>query len=512
MSFANAFRRVLAPADRLVAALTDPARRERTAALVLVAYAAVWALYGAFAKGSQDLHYDMGEVVGWSRELDWGYAKHPPLAAWLVRAWFTVFPLADWSYYLFAMAIATLGLWIAWRLAEDYLDAEKRVLGLALLTFIPFFNFHALKFNANAVLIPVWAATTWWFLRSFETRSVNYAALAGLAAGAAMLGKYWSVMLLAGLAIAALADPRRREYFRSAAPWVTVAAGAIVLAPHAIWLAAGGFEPFWYAGVSHATQSRWEALGSGLGYIGGALGYAAVPILVALAVTLPGRAALADTAWPTEPARRTVLLAFILPIVLPAVAAIAARSEVVSIWAMPAMTLLPVVLLSSPLVKFPRRALVNVTAIAVAFPLLLALVSPVIAYVIHQRGVPKSQEHYQQLAAAIDKAWHDATGKPLRFVGGDPVLAFGTVFYLADRPRVFAEFDDRAKPATDPAEVARDGIAMACMAADRVCAAMLRPREATSGAVHRSEVEIVRRYLGVNGPPQRYLIVIVPPK
>ncbi|HVX92096.1 MAG TPA: hypothetical protein VG985_02620, partial [Xanthobacteraceae bacterium] len=64
-------------------ALTDPRRRERTAFLCLAAYTVLWALYGAIAKSSQDIHFDMGEMVAWSRELDWGTPKHPPLGAWL---------------------------------------------------------------------------------------------------------------------------------------------------------------------------------------------------------------------------------------------------------------------------------------------------------------------------------------------------------------------------------------------------------------------------------------------
>ena len=248
-------RRLLAPIDWLVSALVDLSRRERTAAIVLVAYAALWALYGAIAKSSQDLHFDMGEAIAWSREPSWGYRKHPPLSAWVVKAWFTVIPFADWSYYLLAMISATLGLWIAWKLAADYLDAEKRVVGLAMLMLIPFFNFHALKFNANTVLIPIWAATTWWFLRSFETRNLVWAALAGLGAAGAMLGQYWSVVLLAALGIGALSDPRRSVYFRSAAPWVTVAVGLAVLAPHLHWLLTSShFAPFDYAlGLHQAT-------------------------------------------------------------------------------------------------------------------------------------------------------------------------------------------------------------------------------------------------------------------
>ena len=67
-----------------------------------------------------------------------------------------------------------------------------------------------------------------------RTRSLLWAALAGLAAAGTMYGKYWSVFLLAGLALAALIDARRVAYFRSAAPWVTIIVGGAVLAPHLV--------------------------------------------------------------------------------------------------------------------------------------------------------------------------------------------------------------------------------------------------------------------------------------
>ena len=76
-----------------------------------------------------------------AQELAFGHAKHPPLVPAVVAAWFTVFPVADWAYYLLAVTTAALALWIAWRLSERFLDGEKRVVGLALLTLVPFFNF-----------------------------------------------------------------------------------------------------------------------------------------------------------------------------------------------------------------------------------------------------------------------------------------------------------------------------------------------------------------------------------
>src|SRR5947209_8080318 len=86
---------------RLFDALTNPLRRERTAAACIIGFVAAWTLYALIAKGSQDIHQDVGELVGWSREPGLGY-KHPPLGAWVVTFWFSVFPRADWAAYLLA--------------------------------------------------------------------------------------------------------------------------------------------------------------------------------------------------------------------------------------------------------------------------------------------------------------------------------------------------------------------------------------------------------------------------
>ena len=68
--------RLTQPLERMLDALTDPARRERAVVWLLTAYCAVWSLYGALAKGSQDIHFDMGEMVAWSREAGIGTPKN----------------------------------------------------------------------------------------------------------------------------------------------------------------------------------------------------------------------------------------------------------------------------------------------------------------------------------------------------------------------------------------------------------------------------------------------------
>lgn len=307
--------------ERLFDAVIDPARREGAMALLLCGYAAAWWLYAVISNSSRDIHFDMGEMFAWSHRVTLGTLKHPPLGAWLVRTWFSVMPTRAWAYYLFAVISATVALWIAWRISARYLTAEKRVVGLVLLTFVPFYNFHALKFNANAVLIPFWALTTWFFLRSFDTRRAGWAVLAGAGAAAAMLGKYWSIFLLAGFAIAALTDSRRSAYLRSPAPWVTVAVFTLLFAPHLVWVVAHNLAPFHYALAKHSSTFV-NAIGSSFIFIVGTLGYIAAPIVFTLIAGRPGMTALKDTLWPAEAERRMIVIAFAAPFLLSALTGI----------------------------------------------------------------------------------------------------------------------------------------------------------------------------------------------
>jgi Dolichyl-phosphate-mannose-protein mannosyltransferase len=496
----------LAAVARLHAALTDPARRERNVLVALAAYALVWTAYGTIAKSSQGLHPDMTELIAWSRDLAWGF-KHPPLAAAIVRLWFEVFPLAEWSYYLLAMLMPAIALWIAWRLSADYLDNEKRVVGLALLMLVPFFNFHALKYNVNTVLLPLWAATTFWFLRSYRTRGTLYAALAGLGAAGCMLGKYWSVFLLAGLALAALIDARRTRYFRSPAPWISVAVGLVVLAPHLFWLYQNHFESFGYAMHVHGAKPFVTTASGVLGYLAGSLGYVAVPLIVVFALARPGGTAIADMVWPADADRRLAAAAFWGPLLLPAVAALASGTEITSLWSMSAWTLLPVMLLSSPAITLRVIETRRLLGAVVALPLIMLLAAPAIAIIVQRKGPQAPNAQGALLAAQVERAWHAVTPQPLRYVGGNADIAFTVIAYASDRPRALGDL-----PQPSRAELSYRGVALLCFADDAGCRRAAETKAAGVGPSVSAEVTVIRTFFGEPGRPQRYRILIVPPR
>jgi len=534
MTAAEFARLARIPFEWLFDALVDAARCDRAMLLLLTGYAATWTLCGSIFHGSQDLHPDMTELLAWSRDPSLGYLKHPPLAAWLVWLWFSVFPLTDWSYYLLAMLMPTIALWTFWRLSADYLDIEKRVVGVVLLMLIPFYSIIPLKFNANTVLLPTWAATTFWFLRSYKKSSTLYGALAGIGAAACMLGKYWSVFLLAGLFLAALIDSRRSAYFRSAAPWITVAAGCAVLGPHLVWLYQHDFVPFEYAMGRHVAGSFAGTAAKALGYLTGSTAYVAVPVVLVLAVARPSRSMIADMIWPADSERRLVAATFWGPLLLPVVAALAGGFNLSSLWSMPAWTLLPVLLLSSPTVQISPINLHRILVAAVAVPLVMLIASPAIAVAIKLTGnIPPSMTHGRLLAAEVERAWHQATPQPLRFVGCD--VADQVIAYARDRPRslpirsfhgniadeVYADAQGwpRTLPdASSDAQLAQSGMALICLADsadpnfDPNWVKSASARAARDPASRRVDVEIVRNFLGIPGRSQRYVIFIIPPQ
>lgn len=172
--------------------------------LALALFVGLWLAILHLAYLSGDLHPDTIEAWSLGRTLAWGSLKHPPLMSWIARGWTTLFPLTDWSFQLLAMVNAAFALWAIDLLARRYVGGDKRALLLLLLLWLPVYQFHAQRFNANTVLLPLWPLATLCFLRSFETRRPGWAAAAGVVGAFAILGKYYSAFLIVGFAVAAL--------------------------------------------------------------------------------------------------------------------------------------------------------------------------------------------------------------------------------------------------------------------------------------------------------------------
>jgi len=501
--------RWLRPFRRLVAALADPARANRTALLLIAGYVVLWWAYGVIAKASQDIHFDMGEVVSWSLVPAYGYPKHPPFPAWVAAAWFTLFPYADWAFYLLSTASIGVALAFIWLIATRFVTGDRRALALVMLMLSPGFNLQPLKFNSNALLIPVWAVACYFFLRSFAERSLLMGAVAGLCAAAAMLTKYWSIFLILGFVVAALAHPRRREYLRAGAPWAAAIVGALVFAPNIVSLIDYDFQPFHYATAAHGVHSFRAVLESFGDYFGGLVFLAGSVVLIGLACR-PDLPTLREMVLPGDPDRRLLATATWVTFFAPIALALALQTRLATLWTLPMWSMLPALLLSGPRLTVSRTAAAGALAATAALSLVAVLAAPLVAYVIHRDGVPNHAAHYRLLAASVGEEWAERAGGPLKLFGSDTNIVNGAGFYLADRPLRIDIVGPRDTPWADKARIARDGIALACASEDAICMQALASY--AGPGVPRREVTLARSYFGAAGAAEGYTIAVVPPQ
>jgi hypothetical protein len=176
---------------------------------------------------------------------------------------------------------------------------------------------------------------------------------------------------------------------------------------------------------------------------------------------------------------------------------------------MSAWALLPVVLLSSPLIALDRRPVVAAVAAAVVFPVVMVAVAPLVAGVVHRAGGTPAAMHSRLLAQRVAHEWRRVTDKPLRMIAGESDLAYGVAAYLPSRPSAFPDFNRKLGPWVDAARLKRDGVVVVCVAADPTCG---MPAAALGLSGTRTEAEVSRTYFGTDVRTGRYTIIIVPPQ
>ena len=195
------------------------------------------------------------------------------------------------------------------------------------------------------------------------------------------------------------------------------AGAAVAIAPHLYWYIsdAGGAD---YAFVRDSVMTDdlvAAALGKSVYYLLGVIGYAAGPLLL-FAAMRPGRAALADIAWPADDARRQALILFAVPMVLPALVNLVVPARLTPDWTFPNWALLPVVLYGSRKIAIDLLAAAGAALVALAVGVCFVLASPFMAYAHLTAGLDSNRPSSQEVAALAQKI----TDKPPRLYWGSP--------------------------------------------------------------------------------------------
>ncbi|MDA9536727.1 membrane protein [Bradyrhizobium sp. CCBAU 21362] len=480
--------------------------------LLIACFVAIWTLYLAIAYAGGGLHPDTLEAWTLGRNFAWGYHKHPPLMGWVAAAWTFVFPLSDGSLQLLAMANAGLALFFVDLISRQFVTGHKRILVLLLLMLTPAYQFHAQRFNANAVLLATWPLAAWCFLRAFETRGKLWAVAVGCTTALAMVGKYYSIFLVASFAFAALAHPARRAYFTSASPWISVAVGLAALSPHLYWLATTGASAFTYA-LAHANGSAVSSLGEAKNFLLGLV--AAMSVSAVLWMLIAGTRLKQFPAdfMAMSPGLRLLFYIAIGTIVLPVLTSLVVGTDLPSLWALQGLFLFVILVVCGTRYPIERFYTVNLAVTAAGVALAAVLVAaPIHAVYRNNHGYEEGRNFYAQAAGELTREWRELTGEPLSAVSGDDALAFAAAFYSPDHPYYARPLAYQYIWGLPRKRTLDRGWAALCFRGQDYCNRWMERVSSGAGQFARREFTVQATLWGRPGLTREVVVLMVPPR
>lgn len=458
------------------------AERDDRAGLLLLAlllgHVLVWTLQPVLSHSNLADSVDMVENWVWGKEWQLGYWKHPPFFAWVTAGWFSVFPRADWAYYLLAAVNSAAGLAGVWALT-GVADADRegkglrrRLLAVAALSPTPIYGFLALKFNANAMLLSVWPWAAWAFLRALREPTARNGALLGLLAAVAMLSKYISLVLLIGMVAVALADRRRWSLLRSPAAFAALVVGALAMAPHLVWMVATEFRTLAYAEHQRATSTAQFV--SYLLRLPFSMLLFLLPTIALALVALPRedwRAYRGVFRRGGEAARGRMLGLAVVPFVATCLLGVWKWAKLSSQWGFPLMYPASWLLVSAPGVEERRLRLDRAALLLVLAWGAIVVTAPVVGVGGVLAGAKVHVEPRAELGREVTRIWREASGgRALDVVAGTFDLSNDVAFYSPDAPSMLIDFDRLKSPWVTPERMAANGVAVVCRLDDAVCA------------------------------------------
>lgn len=404
----------------------------RPTLLYILIFCLVW--WGIFAAAR---HYldgaDMVENYAWGMEWQWGTNKHPPLFGWITAAWFKLFPAGDDAYYLLNEVNLAVALGLLALAMKRVFTWDKVLIAVVLTTLVTHFGPDSgFKYNANTGLLPFVAGFVWSLLHAIERGRARWFVLAGVFAAAALLTKYYALVLFAAIGLAVLISLRPPLLLLLKGTVIAGATALLLVTPHIVWSIQHGWPSLHYLHAAHETLGEtggFRAYGVALV---GALAFSAVALLAwgGSLVRLP--------AAPVERAPRPPRLGLgilVLSVALTVLASLVQQVSPVSSWLIPALLFLGWALVDLTPMRFDSAALARrVHGFGLAY--LLLAVAGAAVWERQYRAYPARPAWAlpQSIAEDATRLYRDAYGRPIEYAAGTFPLPYILSFYSPDHP------------------------------------------------------------------------------
>ncbi|MFN3656474.1 MAG: glycosyltransferase family 39 protein [Pseudolabrys sp.] len=178
---------------------------------------------------------DVPLLLAIGHEFELGSYLGPPLAFWLGEIAFRFGGM--FGLYVLAQACIVTALWAVFTLGRRIVGRRHAALAVLLMVGVSAFTVPSPNFGPSILAAPLWALALLHYWRAAGEGERGYWILLSFDLGLLLLSSYAGIILLVLLMLFTLAMPRGRRALLHVEPWIGLALFAIVLFPHAAWLA-----------------------------------------------------------------------------------------------------------------------------------------------------------------------------------------------------------------------------------------------------------------------------------
>jgi dolichol-phosphate mannosyltransferase len=283
--------------------------------------------------GSVEMMPEETYYWNYSRHLAFGYLDHPPMVAWLIRLFTTLFGQTEFGVRAGALCCGAITSFFVYKLARNLFGEAGALAALLLAQALPYFFLSGFLMTPDAPLAAAWAASLYFLERALIGNQARAWWLAGLSLGLGMISKY-SIAALVPVTLAFMVwDAQARHWWRRKEPYLAALLALACFSPVLVWNAQHEWASFAFQTSRRIAEAPQFALHKLIGSIIVLITPTGVLAAAGVLWTWPvGATGISDTGR----RRRFFTLAILLP--LSVFAAFSLRHEVKLDWTGPLWT------------------------------------------------------------------------------------------------------------------------------------------------------------------------------
>ncbi|MDA8676536.1 glycosyltransferase family 39 protein [Candidatus Pelagibacter bacterium] len=408
--------------------------------LFLILHLFFWTLAPSIS--NINLPLDTIEALAWGSNLEWGFNKHPPLSAFAVEIFYTIFGSNDWAYYLLSQIFVVVSLIYVWKFSNEIFNEKiYSLLSVLTLSGIYYYNFTTPEFNVNVSQLPFWALTVYFFWKSINSNNRINWILFGIFSALGFLSKYLFIYILLAIFFYFILNIKIYKKFITNYLF-SIAISLAILTPHFIWLFKNNFITIVYGlNRSALTNTTW------VDHLENPLVFIFKQILILIPFFIMIFILLKKFKFNLKNKKNLFLVSInLIPIILILFTSIVSGAKIRTMWMTPFYlffgTLFIEIFRKNIDLKKIRKFLI--------FFLFLFVLSPAIYLGISIYDKNKRTDFPgKEIARLVQNKWNDNFVNDIKIVIGDEWFAGNLSYHLNSRPVWFNDLKNKASKVKD---------------------------------------------------------------